>query len=52
MKIKFANGELLIYVNGSGHSKKKIKLLYEKWLAETTQSFVDNKIKLHSEEWE
>ena len=35
-------------MNGSNNSKKNIKMLYEKWLTETAQSFVDKKIQLYS----
>ena len=30
-KINFVNGEFLVYIDGFESSKKKIKLLYEKW---------------------
>jgi len=35
-------------MNGSNNSKKNIKMLYEKWLTETAQCFVDKKIQLYS----
>lgn len=41
-KIEFENGEFLIYIKGKS-SKKKVRLLYEKWLTETAQSFLDKK---------
>ncbi|MDQ6866625.1 MAG: M48 family metallopeptidase [Thermoproteota archaeon] len=48
-KIEFENGEFLIYIN-SKSSKKKVRNLYEKWLTETAQSFLDKKIKQYSKE--
>jgi predicted metal-dependent hydrolase len=47
-QIELAKGEFLIFMNGSNNSMKSIKMLYEKWLTETAQFFVDNKIQLYS----
>ncbi|MGB8937435.1 MAG: SprT family zinc-dependent metalloprotease [Candidatus Nitrosopolaris sp.] len=49
-KIELVKGEFLIFTNGSKHSKKKIKLLYERWLSDATQYFLDKKIKKYSKE--
>ena len=49
-KIELAKGEFLIFMNGSKHSRKKIKLLYERWLNDAAQSFLDKKIKKYSKE--
>jgi predicted metal-dependent hydrolase len=39
-----------VFLDGSKYSKKKINLLYEKWLVKAATSFVDKKIKLYSKE--
>ncbi len=44
------NREFLVYINGFKSSKKKIKLLYENWLVETTLPFIERKIELYSKE--
>ncbi|MFZ0515138.1 MAG: SprT family zinc-dependent metalloprotease [Candidatus Nitrosopolaris sp.] len=49
-KIELAKGEFLIFMNGSKHSRKKIKLLYERWLSDAAQYFLDKKIKKYSKE--
>jgi predicted metal-dependent hydrolase len=49
-KIGLVNGEFLVFVNNSKHLKKKIKSLYGKWLIETAQSYLDERIKLYSKE--
>jgi predicted metal-dependent hydrolase len=49
-KFELVNAEFLAFVNRSKHSKKKIKLLYEKWLVKAATSFMDKKIKLLSQE--
>jgi predicted metal-dependent hydrolase len=43
-KIEFENGEFSIYIKGKS-SKTKARLLYEKWLTETAQSFLIKKLK-------
>jgi predicted metal-dependent hydrolase len=48
-QIEFEHGEFSIYIQGKS-SKKKARLLYEEWLTETAQSFLDKKIKEYSKE--
>jgi predicted metal-dependent hydrolase len=49
-KIDLVKGEFLVFLNGSKYSKKKIKLLYEKWLVKAATLFLDKKVKLYSKE--
>ena len=49
-KINFVNGEFLVYNDRFKPSKKKIKLLYEKWLVKATIRFIKRRIELYSKE--
>jgi predicted metal-dependent hydrolase len=49
-KIELVNGQFLVFLNGSKYSKKKIRLLFEKWIVKAATSFVGKKIKLYSKE--
>ncbi|MDQ6668320.1 MAG: M48 family metallopeptidase [Thermoproteota archaeon] len=40
----------MVFLNGSKYSKKKFKLLYEKWLVKVATSFMNKKIKVYSKE--
>jgi predicted metal-dependent hydrolase len=49
-KIELVKGEFLVFLDGSINSKKKIKLLYEKWSVKAATSSIEKKIKLYSKE--
>ena len=49
-RISFVNGEFLVYNDRFKPSKKKIKLLYEKWLVKATIRFIKRRIELYSKE--
>jgi predicted metal-dependent hydrolase len=47
-KIELANRHFSVSLNDPDHSKKKIKLLYERWLETAAEDFVLKKIELYS----
>ena len=49
-EIEFENGEFLAYINGSKPSKKIVELIYQKWLIEEAQPYLDKKLKQYSME--